>query len=94
MQTNAGPRSFEEAVEQVNAYKAAKTFSFNDETLLYLYRYYKQATEGDVKGDRPGLFRQVARAKWDSWNQLKGKTRDHAKGKYLSYVQKLAKSVK
>ena len=24
-------------------------------TLLKLYSYYKQATEGDVKGDRPGL---------------------------------------
>ena len=26
-------------------------------TLLKLYSYYKQATEGDVKGDRPGRLR-------------------------------------
>ena len=26
-------------------------------TLLKLYSYYKQATDGDVKGDRPGGFR-------------------------------------
>ncbi|MBU6485606.1 MAG: acyl-CoA-binding protein, partial [Betaproteobacteria bacterium] len=25
-------------------------------TLLKLYSYYKQATDGDVKGDRPGGF--------------------------------------
>jgi acyl-CoA-binding protein len=32
-------------------------------TLLKLYSYYKQATEGDVKGDRPGGFDFVGGAK-------------------------------
>ena len=28
----------------------------DNSTLLKLYSYYKQATEGDAKGDRPGGF--------------------------------------
>ncbi len=41
-------------------------------TLLKLYSYYKQATEGDVKGDRPGGFDFVGGAKYDAWSKLKG----------------------
>ena len=40
-------------------------------TLLKLYSYYKQATEGDVKGDRPGGFDFVGGAKHDAWSKLK-----------------------
>ena len=35
-------------------------------TLLKLYSYYKQATDGDVKGDRPGGFDFVGGAKHDA----------------------------
>ncbi len=41
-------------------------------TLLKLYSYYKQATDGDVKGDRPGGFDFVGGAKYDAWSKLKG----------------------
>ena len=42
-------------------------------TLLKLYSYYKQATEGDVKGERPGGFDFVGGAKYDAWAKLKGR---------------------
>ena len=35
----------------------------DDDTLLELYSYFKQAAEGDVAGERPGAFDFVARAK-------------------------------
>ena len=41
-------------------------------TLLKLYSYYKQATEGDVQGERPGGFDFVGGAKYDAWAKLKG----------------------
>jgi hypothetical protein len=36
-------------------------------TLLKIYALYKQATEGDVDGKRPGFTDMVGRAKYDAW---------------------------
>ena len=58
-------------------------------TLLKLYSYYKQATDGDVKGDRPGAFDFVAGAKYDAWSKLKGMTSDEAMQNYIKQVEKL-----
>ena len=58
-------------------------------TLLKLYSYFKQATEGDVKGDRPGGFDFVGGAKYDAWVKLKGMSRDDAMQNYVKQVDKL-----
>ena len=58
-------------------------------TLLKLYSYYKQATEGDVKGDRPGGFDFVGSAKYDAWSKLKGTSRDEAMQNYIKQVERL-----
>jgi len=58
-------------------------------TLLKLYSFYKQATEGDVKGDRPGGFDFVGAAKYDAWVKLKGTSRDEAMQNYIKQVEKL-----
>ncbi len=58
-------------------------------TLLKLYSYYKQATEGDVKGDRPGGFDFVGGAKYDAWSKLKGSSKDEAMQNYIKQVEKL-----
>jgi len=58
-------------------------------TLLKLYSYYKQATDGDVKGDRPGAFDFVAGAKYDAWSKLKGMSGDEAMQNYIKQVEKL-----
>ena len=58
-------------------------------TLLKLYSYYKQGTEGDVKGDRPGGFDFVGAAKYDAWAKLKGLSRDEAMQNYIKQVDKL-----
>lgn len=58
-------------------------------TLLKLYSYYKQATDGDVKGDRPGGFDFVGGAKFDGWAKLKGMTADEAMTNYVKQVDKL-----
>lgn len=60
-----------------------------NEELLNLYALYKQATEGDVNGDRPGGFDFKAIAKFDAWSELKGKSRDAAMTDYVSLVDKL-----
>jgi acyl-CoA-binding protein len=58
-------------------------------TLLKLYSYYKQATEGDVKGARPGGFDFVGGAKYDAWAKLKGTSRDEAMTQYVKQVERL-----
>ncbi len=58
-------------------------------TLLKLYSYYKQATEGDVKGTRPGGLDFVGGAKYDAWAKLKGMARDEAMTQYVKQVDKL-----
>jgi acyl-CoA-binding protein len=58
-------------------------------TLLKLYSYYKQATEGDVTGSRPGGFDFVGGAKYDAWSKLKGTSKDEAMQNYIKQVEKL-----
>ena len=58
-------------------------------TLLKLYSYYKQATEGDVMGDRPGGFDFVGGAKHDAWSKLKGMSKDDAMTNYIKQVERL-----
>jgi acyl-CoA-binding protein len=58
-------------------------------TLLQLYSLYKQATEGDVEGKRPGFTDMVGRAKWDAWNGLKGKGKDEAMAEYVELIESL-----
>ena len=58
-------------------------------TLLKLYSLYKQATEGDVKGARPGGFDFVGGAKFDAWAKLKGMTQDEAMQNYIRQVERL-----
>jgi len=61
----------------------------SDETLLKLYAFYKQSTEGDVKGKRPGMLDFVGQAKFDAWARLKGTAKDKAMQAYIDLVEKL-----
>ncbi|HET6922382.1 MAG TPA: acyl-CoA-binding protein [Anaeromyxobacteraceae bacterium] len=62
----------------------------SNEQLLQLYGLYKQATEGDARGGRPGMLDPVGRAKWDAWSARKGTSADEAKRRYVSLVDELA----
>jgi diazepam-binding inhibitor (GABA receptor modulator, acyl-CoA-binding protein) len=61
----------------------------SNEELLTLYALYKQATEGDVTGERPGGFDFKAIAKFDAWEALKGKSKEDAMKEYVSFVEGL-----
>lgn len=58
-------------------------------TLLKLYALYKQASEGDAGGKRPGFSDMVGRAKWDAWNELKGLAGASAMQQYIDLVEEL-----
>jgi diazepam-binding inhibitor (GABA receptor modulator, acyl-CoA-binding protein) len=63
----------------------------SNEDLLQLYALYKQATEGDLTGERPGGFDFKAIAKHDTWAELKGKSKDEAMREYVALVDRLGK---
>jgi|FrelakmetLWP11LW_1041352.scaffolds.fasta_scaffold75533_2 acyl-CoA-binding protein len=78
---------FEDAQKRVKTLKEKP----DNDTLLKLYSLYKQGSEGDVHGDKPGFFDFVGAAKYDAWAKLKGTSKDEAMKKYIALVDKLLK---
>jgi diazepam-binding inhibitor (GABA receptor modulating acyl-CoA-binding protein) len=70
------------------AQKDIKTLSAkpSDDDMLALYSIFKQATDGDVTGDRPGFFDFVGGAKFDARENLKGMSSEEAMQKYIDTV--------
>ena len=58
-------------------------------TLLKLYALYKQATDGDASGKRPGFTDMIGRAKFDAWAEIKGTSKDDAMQQYVSLIEDL-----
>ena len=58
---------------------------------LNLYAHYKQATEGDVKGEKPGFTDFVNRAKYEAWAKLKGTSPDEAMKAYIKLVERVTR---
>ena len=61
----------------------------DNDTMLRLYALYKQGSEGDVKGDKPGFFDFVGAAKYEAWEKLQGVSKDQAQKTYVDLVKKL-----
>lgn len=61
----------------------------DNDTLLRLYALYKQGSEGDVHGEKPGFFDFVGTAKYEAWAKLKGTDQADAQQKYVDLVAKL-----
>ncbi len=77
--------AFEKAAEMAQALPQRPS----NEELLRLYALYKQATEGDVTGDRPGGFDFKGAAKYDAWTELKGTGKEQAQEAYIAFVGSL-----
>jgi acyl-CoA-binding protein len=61
----------------------------DNDVLLKLYGLYKQATEGDVSGDKPGMFDFVAKAKYEAWEARQGMSTEEAVRAYVDLVERL-----
>lgn len=80
-------QQFEETVNFVQ--NAEGDVQLSNEQKLQMYALYKQATEGDVSGKKPGMMDFVARAKYSAWEELKGQTKEQAMQKYINEVAAL-----
>jgi acyl-CoA-binding protein len=77
---------FDKAVEESKNFKEKPS----NDTLLQLYSLYKQATIGDVNIEPPANpFDFVAKAKFEAWAALKGKSSKDAQQEYTNLVEKL-----
>lgn len=61
----------------------------DNDTMLRLYALYKQGSEGDVKGAKPGFLDFVGSAKYEAWEKLQGTSSEQAQKKYVDLVKKL-----
>lgn len=61
----------------------------DNDTMLRLYGLYKQGSEGDVSGPKPGFFDFVGTAKYEAWEKLAGTKPEDAMKKYVDLVKKL-----
>jgi len=75
----------------VSAAAAVKTLTErpDDDTMLKLYALYKQGSEGDVSGAKPGFFDFVGTAKYSAWEKLRGTSQADAQAKYIELVKNL-----
>ncbi|MGJ7032185.1 acyl-CoA-binding protein [Niabella hirudinis] len=74
------------------AVAASKTLAEkpSNEILLQLYSLYKQATEGNIHIEAPpNPFDFVAKAKYNAWEEQKGKSKETAMEEYIELVGKL-----
>ena len=78
-------QAFEQSAKDIHALDERP----DNETLLRLYALYKQGSEGDVSGAKPGFFDFVGTAKYEAWAKLKGTTQQDAMEKYVALVKKL-----
>lgn len=65
----------------------------SNEDLLQMYALFKQATDGDVSGDRPGGFDFKAIAKFNAWEEKKGMGKEQAMQDYVNLVERLKKEL-
>lgn len=80
-------QKFEDMVNYVQT--ADGDFQPSNELKLKMYALYKQATDGDVSGKKPGMMDFVARAKYTAWEELKGTTADEAMQQYIDEIEAL-----
>ncbi|MDO4263586.1 MAG: acyl-CoA-binding protein [Deinococcus sp.] len=79
------PNEFGQAQQDVNTLSKKP----GNDALLKLYGLYKQATEGDVTGERPGGFDFRGAAKYDAWQAQQGKSSEQAQQDYVELVRDL-----
>ena len=61
----------------------------SNDILLKIYSLYKQATQGDVSGEKPNGFDFINLAKYNAWESQKGKTSEESMQEYVDLINSL-----
>ena len=84
-----GPSQAERAFDAAVALSKTLRKAPDNDTLLTLYALFKQASSGDVAGERPGMMDMVGRSKYDAWAARRGVPREQAMRDYVALVNRL-----
>lgn len=84
-----GPSEQEKAFEAAAALSRTLRKAPDNATLLAMYALYKQGSQGDAAGERPGITDMVGRAKHDAWTARRGMSREQAMTDYVALVNRL-----
>ncbi|POY73836.1 hypothetical protein BMF94_3377 [Rhodotorula taiwanensis] len=85
---------FERAVDMIQSLPKSGPIQTTYDQKLHLYSFYKQATEGDIRGSRPGILDILGRAKWDAWNKCKGLSQLEAERLYVDALVRVLRGYK
>lgn len=80
--------AFEHAAELVTSLKTTP----DNDTLLELYAFYKQATVGDNMLPKPSMFDMKGSAKWKAWKEVQGMSKVDAMRNYIYLVKTLVEA--
>jgi len=86
-------QKFTAAVGVIQGLPKNGSFQPSNEMKLQFYAYYKQATQGPCKADRPGFWDIVARAKHDAWAGLGDLNRSTAMEKYIEKLKQIIETM-
>lgn len=81
--------SNQELFEKAQANLKTLTEEPDVDVKLQIYALFKQATIGDIQGNRPGMMDFTGRAKYDAWAKVKGISKEEAQLKYATIVDSL-----
>ncbi|KAK9496728.1 hypothetical protein O3M35_013021 [Rhynocoris fuscipes] len=84
---------FNAAVSVIRNLPKNGSYQPSHELMLRFYAYYKQATEGPAKGQRPGFWDVIKRAKWDAWAKLGDMSREEAMRRYVEELNKIVETM-
>ncbi|KAJ1979122.1 acyl-CoA-binding protein (ACBP)/diazepam binding inhibitor (DBI)/endozepine (EP) [Dimargaris verticillata] len=82
---STGNDAFAKAAKEINDL----TKKPNNTELLQLYSLFKQGIFGDNTTAQPGMFDLSGKAKWNAWNEKKGKSKADAQAEYIALVEEL-----
>jgi Acyl-CoA-binding protein len=77
-------QAFNDALNRVNNEDSEQKPS--NDLKLEMYALFKQATEGDVHGKKPGVMDIVGKAKYNAWKKIKGVSQESAMQSYIEKV--------
>jgi diazepam-binding inhibitor (GABA receptor modulating acyl-CoA-binding protein) len=63
--------------------------NLDNDTLLKLYGYYKQATIGDCNVECPAFWKINDKLKWEAWDKHRGLKKKHSMKKYIKLVNEI-----
>jgi len=80
---------FEKAAKYVQNMPKGGPVQPTTEQRLELYKYFKQAKEGDNTTPHPGMLALEAKSKWNAWDSVKGTSKEEAEKRYVAALDKI-----